>query len=113
MLFSRDLPRFLEKRQMENPAQIWKSWLVLFSQAAWLTWEAQTIVALRLMRLAQGGALAQTEAQRMVAEKGAAMTEAQGVAAAAIMGGGSHRVARKVLGVYRKHVRGNRRRLTK
>ena len=87
---------------------------MLFSQAAWLTWEAQTIVALRLMRLAQGGALAQTEAQRMVAEKGAAMTEAQGVReAAAIMGGGSHRVARKVLGVYRKHVRGNRRRLTK
>jgi hypothetical protein len=112
MPFSRDLPRFLEKRQMENPAQIWKSWLVLSSQAAWLTGEAQTVVALRLMRLAQGGAFTQTEAQRMVAEKGAAMTEAQ-VAAAAIMGGGGHRVARKVLGVYRKRVRGNRRRLTK
>jgi hypothetical protein len=98
---------------MENPAQMWKSWLVLSSQAAWLTWEAQTLVALRLMRLAQGGALAQTEAQRMVTEKVAAMTEAQGIVAAAIMGSGSHRVARKVLGVYRKRVRGNRRRFTK
>jgi hypothetical protein len=66
------------------------------------------------MRLAQGGASAQAEAQRMVAEKLAAMAEAQGVAAAtAIMGGGGHRVAKKVMGVYRKRVRGNRRRLKK
>jgi hypothetical protein len=99
---------------MENPAQMWKSWFALSSQAAWLTWEAQTVITLRLMRLAQGGASAQAEAQRMVAEKLAAMAEAQGVAAAAaIMGGGGHRVAKKVMGVYRKRVRGNRRRLKK
>jgi hypothetical protein len=66
------------------------------------------------MRLAQGGALAQSEAQLMVTEKVAAMAEAQGVAAAAaVMGGDSHRVARKVMGVYRKRVRGNHRRLKK
>jgi hypothetical protein len=50
----------------------------------------------------------------MVSEKVAAMAEAQCAAAsAAIMGGGSHRVARKVMGVYRKRVRGNRQRLRK
>ena len=50
----------------------------------------------------------------MVTEKVAALAEAQGAAiAAAISGGGSHRVARKVLGVYKKRVRANKRRLTR
>jgi hypothetical protein len=99
---------------MANLAQMWKSWFALSSQAAWLSWQAQTVIALRLMRLAQGGMLAQSEARRMVTEKAAAMTEAQGAAAAAaIMGGGTHKVARKVMGVYGKRVRGNRRRLAR
>ena len=44
---------------------------------------------MRLMRLAVGGALAQREAQRMVAEKVTAIAEAQAAAVAKmIMGGG-------------------------
>jgi hypothetical protein len=36
--------------------------------------EAQTVIALRMLRLATGGALARREAARMVIEKGTALT---------------------------------------
>ena len=50
----------------------------------------------------------------MMTEKIAALAEAQrGAAAVAVTGGDSRRVAKKVLGVYRKRVRANRRRLAK
>ena len=75
--------------------------------------EAQHVIALRLMRLGRGGARAQSEARRMVSEKFAAMLEAQAHAATAVAFGQSHhRAAKKFLGVYRKRVRRNRRRLT-
>jgi hypothetical protein len=48
-------------------------------------WDANVVVAARLMRLAVGGAPAQREAQRMVAEKVTAFAEAQ-VAATTFMG---------------------------
>lgn len=79
-----------------------------------LGFEAQRVVGLRLMRLAAGGARSQAEAQRMVTEKFAAFAEAQGAAVTtAIEGGSSHRLGKKVVGVYKKRVRGNRRRLTR
>ena len=50
----------------------------------------------------------------MVTEKFAAFAEAQAAAVATtIEGGNSHRVGKKVVGVYKKRVRGNRRRLTR
>lgn len=99
---------------MSNPLQMWNAWFALSAQAARLGWEAQGVMALRLMRLAQGGPRGQAEAQRMVTEKVAALTEAQAaVTAAAVMGSDSRRVAKKVLGVYHKRVRSNRRRFTK
>lgn len=83
-------------------------------QGARLFWDAQTVIALRLMRLGLGGAKAQSEAQRMVTEKFAALMEAQVGAAKAVMTGqSSARAAKKVLGVYRKRVRRNRRRLAR
>jgi hypothetical protein len=82
-------------------------------QAARLGWEAQGVMALRMMRLTAQGRH-QPEASRMVTEKVAAFAEAQAAAtAAAISGGGGHRVAKKVLGVYKKRVRANRRQLAK
>ncbi|MGB6537689.1 MAG: hypothetical protein WBF58_17200 [Xanthobacteraceae bacterium] len=96
---------------MANPMQMWNSWLALSVQATRLGWEAQSVIALRIMRLATGGARGQAEANRMVTEKVAALAEAQGAAAAAaIMGGNSERVAKSVMRVYRKRIRGNRRR---
>ena len=60
------------------------------------------------------GSTAQSEAQRMVTEKFVALAEAQAAgAAAALAGGDSRRVTKKVMGVYEKRVRGNRRRLMK
>ncbi len=79
-----------------------------------LGWEAQGVMALRFMRLAAGGAPGQAEASRMIAEKAVALGEAQAAAAtAALRGSTGHHVAKKVLGVYKKRVRSNRRRLTK
>jgi hypothetical protein len=79
-----------------------------------LGFEAQQVVGLRLMRIATGGARGQDEAQRMVKEKLAAFAEAQAAAVATtIEGGSSQRVGKKVLGVYKKRVRGNKRRLTR
>lgn len=90
------------------------AWWTLPLQGARLLLDAQHVVALRLMRLGRGGALAQSEARRMVSEKFAALLEAQArAAAAAALGQNSQRVAKKVLSVYRKRVRRNRRRLAR
>ncbi len=100
--------------QMPNPTQMWNPWLALSSQAALLGWEAQRVIALRLMRLAAGGVRGHAEVQRMMTEKLAAAAEAQAAAmAGAIEGGTSHRVGKKVLSVYKKRVRANRRRLSR
>lgn len=107
---------------MSNPMQMWSNWLTLSTQAARLGFEAQSVVALRMMRLAAGGAGGQAEAQRMVTEKVAALVEAQAaVATTAIESGtshrrqksASHRAGKKVIGVYKKRVRANRRRLSR
>jgi hypothetical protein len=81
-------------------------------EAGWLMLEAQWVVAARMARLAAGGALVQTEAQRMVSEKSAAFLESTMMAAMALAGGKKGSVAaRQGLRVYGKRVRGNRRRL--
>jgi len=99
---------------MLNAMRSWNAWLGLSSQAALLGWEAQKVMALRLVRLAAGGALAQSESARMISEKMLALGEAQAAAAlAAMQGGDSPRVAKKVMGVYKRRVRRNRRRLAK
>ena len=55
-------------------------WSAYF-RLAQIGWDANVVVAMRLMRLASGGALAQREAQRMIAEKAITAGEAQTVAA--------------------------------
>ena len=75
-------------------------------------WDANIVVAMRLMRLASGGALAQREAQRMVTEKTFAIAEAQIAAASKIMmGGGISAATNSASAVYRRKIRANRRRL--
>jgi len=65
---------------------------------------AQRVIALRMARLAVGGAVAHREAKRMIAEKIAASAEAT----AAIMSGKS---PHSVVGRYRSIVGANERRL--
>jgi hypothetical protein len=81
-------------------------WLRLSLKAFQIGFEAQSVIALRMLRLAAGGAHAQAEAGRMVPEKVLAAGEAQAAAAAAVLRG--HKkpaVAGKVLNVYKKRVR--------
>jgi hypothetical protein len=99
---------------MSNPMQAWNEWCALTLRTARLGWEAQSVIALRLMRLATLGPGSRAEARRMVTEKVAAVVEAQSaVATVTIESGKSHRAAKKALGVYKKRVRANKRRLTR
>jgi len=126
---------------MINALGIWNNWVSLSSQAAMLPLRTQSVIALRLMRIA-GGALARSEAEatRMGTEKVQALGDAQLVAPVEPMTGRHPRriakksmasrnrriakkssmarrnrrhIAKKVAGVYKKRVRGNRRRLTR
>jgi hypothetical protein len=89
---------------MANP------WASLF-EAAQFGWEVQCVIALRLMRLATGGAVAQREAARMISEKAAAVPMAQMAAAAALATG--RKPGRAAFKSYRSGVRRNRRRLSR
>ena len=87
-------------------------WLTLSFRAVQMGIEAQSVVALRMLRFASGGA--RSEATRVVAEKVAAAAKAQAVAAAAAVSGRQpHVVAGEALNVYKKRVRANKRRLSR
>ncbi len=77
-------------------------------------WDANAVVAMRMMRIASGGAIAQREMQRMIIEKGFAIAQAQAVAAAKIMTGGSAAAASASASrVFHRKVRANKRRLAR
>jgi hypothetical protein len=89
-------------------------WIALSYDLMRLGIEAQAVMALRLMRLAAGGALAEREAARMVTEKAATVVNAQTAAAVALATGArGAAVSKKAVRVYRRRVRANRRRLTR
>ena len=74
--------------------------------------EAQSVVALRLARLARGGERGKTEARRMVTEKVDALVQAQADAAKALLAGEqAPAIMKKTIGLYGRRVRSNRRRL--
>jgi hypothetical protein len=62
-------------------------WLSLGIKAWQIGLEAQSVIALRTLRMAAGGARAQAEASRMVVEKVLAAGEAQAAATAATIRG--------------------------
>ena len=89
-------------------------WWHAYIRAAQVGWDSNVVVAMRLMRLAVGGALAQREAQRMVAEKVTVLAEAQMAAAAKmITGRGMAAATKSASAVYRRKVRANQRRLAR
>jgi hypothetical protein len=89
-------------------------WIALGLRAFQLGVEAQNVIALRMIRLASGDVRGQAELNRMVVEKIAALAEAQVAATTAMINGHSdHVVARRALTVYSRHVRDNKRRLSK
>ncbi len=94
-------------RRRSNP------WLRLGWDAWALSLEASTVIGLRTMKLAAGGAAADAEAARMVAEKVKASLELQTLALTGGLGTSAPGAAAKTLGHYRRKVRANRRRLSK
>lgn len=89
-------------------------WLALTFKAMRLGFEAQNVIALRMMRLSAGGAHGQSEARRMVSEKIAAGVEAQATAISGMITGHKDTVvADQILRDLQKRVRANKRRLSR
>ena len=86
-------------------------WLKLTHSATLLAMESQTVIALRMMRLAAGGPRASAEAVGMVREKFEALGQAQVQVASDFMLGRGHRAPGKTINAYRRKVRANRKRL--
>jgi hypothetical protein len=83
----------------------WSAWFALSSQAARMCWDAQAVMLLRSLHIAQGGAQAKVETTRMITEKVAALAEAQMAAtAAALRGSKKHRVAKRRWGFMRSEL---------
>jgi hypothetical protein len=89
-------------------------WFSLTFKTMQLGFEAQNVIALRMLKLAAGGATASTEAHRMIADKIAAGIEAQAIAVSSFASGRPDAVtAGKVLRVMKRRVRANKRRLSR
>jgi hypothetical protein len=88
-------------------------WLKLGLDAWSLGVEASSVIALRTMKMAAGGAAADAEGRRMVDEKVAAGLEWQGMALTGGLGLTPHHAAARTLAHYRRKVQANQRRLLK
>jgi hypothetical protein len=82
-----------------------------FSDLVSLAVESQQVIALRLARMALGGARGRKETRRMIVEKAVAAATATAAAAKSFPRGGSPAALKKVQSTYRRAVRANRRRL--
>jgi hypothetical protein len=80
-------------------------------QGTMLAIEAQQVIALRLTKMALGGPNLQQEAALMVSEKLETMAEGGHMVVAAALDGKQNLGADKVIQLYRRKVRANRRRL--
>jgi len=87
-------------------------WLGVGLSAWSLGLEASTVIGLRTMKIALGGAAGEAEARRMIAEKIDAGVALQTLALTGGLGLTPHRAAAKTLSHLRRKVRANRRRLS-
>lgn len=100
-----------------TPFGLWR----LYGEFAWqgtrIMLDAQQVIALRLAKIALGGAAAEAEASLMVSEKIAAFMQSQAIAGRGVLSaapaGASARSARQILNLYQRRVSANRRRLSK
>jgi hypothetical protein len=88
-------------------------WLGLGVDAWALGFEASTVIGLRMMKLAAGGAAAQAEASLMLREKIEAGLALQAQALTGGLGSTPQMAAARTLKHYRRKVRANRRRLSR
>ena len=83
-----------------------------FLDAAMLAMEAQEVIGLRLMKLAQGGAAAEAEMRQMIDEKMTATVTATTLMTAAAMQGRPDQGADDVVQMLRTEVLANKKRLS-
>jgi hypothetical protein len=88
-------------------------WTTLAFDSWSLGLEASSVIGLRMMKLAAGGAAAQAEAQLMVGEKLATSMTLPMLAMTGQLGASGPAIAAGSLAHLRKKVRANRRRLAK
>ncbi len=89
-------------------------WFTIARDAARLALDAQAVVAMRLARFARSSKFDWREAQRMTAEKVAALAQVQVATAMGLMTGKrGPAMTKKAIGIYGKRVRQNRRRLSR
>jgi hypothetical protein len=94
--------------QFDAAQRGWFGVLNTWLEAASFSMDVQRVMALRIMRLASGGPLAATEAQRMISEKVSAFGEAQVAIATALTTGSSlYAATAEAYGPYRRCVRAN------
>ena len=72
---------------------MFSTWMKFSLDAARIGYEVQTVMTLRMLKIARGGKAAEAEAQRMMTEKGVAFAEA---AATLATGGSMKKVVRRV-----------------
>jgi len=89
-----------------------RDWLRTGFDAWLLGLEASSVIALRAMKLAAGGAAANAEAQRMIREKIEAGLALQKLALTGKLGRTAQGTAAKAIRHYRRKVRANRHRLS-
>jgi hypothetical protein len=95
------------RRRRNNP------WLGIGMDAWSLGFEASTVIGLRVMKIAQGGAAAEAETQRMVQEKLQAVAQLQMQAMTGGLGFTPATASGRTITHLRRKVRANRRRLSK
>jgi hypothetical protein len=88
-------------------------WLRIGFDAWALGLEASSVIGLRTLKIAAGGAAGEAEARRMVSEKVDAAVDLQLKALSGGLGVTGAGAAAKTLTHYRRKVRANRRRLSK
>ena len=88
-------------------------WLRIAMDAWSLSLEASSVIGLRTLKIAAGGAAGQAETRLMVAEKIDAGLDLHTKAMTGALGFDATTAASKTLSHYRRKVRANRRRLTK
>jgi hypothetical protein len=93
---------------------VFNPWFAIARDAVKLGVDAQSVVAMRLGRIAAGGAAGEAESIRMVSEKLEAWADFQVAMMAALWTGQqAPALAREAISIYGKSVRANRRRLSK
>jgi hypothetical protein len=101
-------------RELCRGGAVVNPWFSIARDAVRLGIEAQDVITLRLTRLSAGGTSGHAEAHRMVTEKLEAFAMVQTAFALSLLTGHqAPAIARQTIGIYGKHVRANRRRLSR